>query len=128
MPDKTVITSADAPAAIGPYSQAVRTGDLLFASGQLGVDPATGEIVPGCAGCQTRQVLTNVTAVLAEAGLTLDNVVKCTVFLSDMENFQKMNTVYSEFFTEPFPARSTFQVAALPLGALVEIEIVATCK
>lgn len=122
---KEVIATDNAPAAIGPYSQAVRAGDMLFASGQLGIDPQTGELVPGCAGCQTRQVLTNVTAVLEAAGMTLDNVVKCSVFLADMADFGKMNGVYEEFFAEPYPARSTFQVAALPKDALVEIEIVA---
>lgn len=128
MPAKTVITTENAPAAIGPYSQAVKVGDFLYASGQLGIDPSTGEIVEGCAGCQTRQVLKNVSAVLEAAGMTTANVVKCTVFLADMADFPKMNPVYEEFFSAPFPARSTFQVAALPLGAKVEIEIVAVAE
>lgn len=122
---KSAIKTDNAPAALGPYSQAVRTGDMLFASGQLGIDPATGDIVPGCAGCQTRQVLQNVKAVVEAAGMSMDNVVKCTVFLDDMADFAKMNGVYEEFFSQPYPARSTFQVAALPLQAKVEIEIVA---
>jgi 2-iminobutanoate/2-iminopropanoate deaminase len=125
MPEKTAIVAEKAPAALGPYSTAIREGDFVFCSGQLGVDPANGELVPGCAGCQTRQVLTNVSAVLEAAGLTMANVVKTTVFLADMGDFAKMNGVYEEFFAEPFPARSTVQVAALPKDALVEIEVVA---
>jgi 2-iminobutanoate/2-iminopropanoate deaminase len=125
MVDKSVITTPDAPAAIGPYSVAVDTGAFVFASGQLGIDMATGELVEGCCGCQTKQVLKNVSAVLKAAGLSLDDVVKTTVFLTDMADFQKMNTAYAEFFSAPYPARSTVAVAALPKGALVEIEVVA---
>lgn len=125
MHEKTIVTTENAPAAIGPYSQAVRFGPFLYASGQLGIDPETGEIVEGCAGCQTRQVLKNVSAVLEAAGMTTADVLKSTVFLADMADFPKMNAVYEEFFSAPFPARSTFQVAALPKDAKVEIEIVA---
>jgi 2-iminobutanoate/2-iminopropanoate deaminase len=125
MTAKTAITAEKAPAAIGPYSVAVRVGDFLFCSGQLGIDPEIGDIVPGCAGCQTRQVLKNVSAVLEAAGATLRDVVKTTVFLTDMDNFGKMNDVYAEFFSEPHPARSTVAVKALPKDALVEIEVVA---
>lgn len=125
MPTKTAIVAEKAPAALGPYSAAVRVGEFVFCSGQLGVDPATGELVEGCAGCQTRQALANVSAVLEAAGLTTAHVVKTTVFLADMGDFGKMNGVYEEFFSEPFPARSTVEVAALPKAARVEIEVVA---
>lgn len=114
-----------APAAIGPYSQAVDTGTLVFVSGQLPVDPATGRFAEGGAGEQTRQSLTNARAILAEAGLTPANVVKTTVFLADMADFAAMNEVYASFFTQPFPARSAVAVKALPKGALVEIECIA---
>jgi len=128
MPAKTALSTGNAPAAIGPYSQAVRIGDFVYASGQLGIDPETGEIVQGCAGCQTRQVLKNISAVLEAAGLTTADVVKTTVFLADMADFGKMNAVYEEFFAEPFPARSTIGVAALPKDAKVEIEFVAVAS
>jgi len=126
MTTKTAIIAEKAPAALGPYSAAIRVGDMLFCSGQTPIDPATGELVPGCAGCQTRQALTNVSAVLEAAGMTLDNVVKTTVFLTDMADFAKMNNVYAEFFSAPFPARSTVAVKALPKDSSVEIEVVAT--
>ena len=125
MTAKKAIVAEKAPAALGPYSVAVRTGDTLYCSGQLGLDPENGELVPGCAGCQTRQALANVSAVLEAAGLAFDDVVKTTVFLSDMENFGKMNGVYAEFFAEPYPARSTVAVKTLPKDALVEIEVIA---
>jgi 2-iminobutanoate/2-iminopropanoate deaminase len=125
MPAKTAIIADKAPAALGPYSAAVRIGDFVYCSGQTPIDPATGELVPGCTGCQTRQVLTNISAVLEAAGLDLSNVVKTTVFLTDMADFAKMNGVYAEFFAEPFPARSTVAVAGLPKDANVEIEVVA---
>jgi 2-iminobutanoate/2-iminopropanoate deaminase len=125
MPEKTAIVANNAPAAIGPYSAAVSVGDFVYTSGQLGVDPQTGEFVAGCAGCQTKQVLRNVRAVLEAAGLTLADVVKTTVFLADMADFQKMNSAYEEFFAEPYPARSAVAVAALPRNAMVEIEVVA---
>jgi 2-iminobutanoate/2-iminopropanoate deaminase len=125
MPQKTAVVAEDAPAAIGPYSAAISVGELVYTSGQVPIDPATGEIVPGCAACQTKQVFANLSAVLEAAGLTLADVVKTTVFLADMADFEKMNGVYAENFAEPYPARSTVAVAALPKGALVEIEAVA---
>jgi len=126
MTDKSAVLAEKAPAALGPYSAAVRTGSLLYCSGQTPIVPETGELVEGCVACQTRQVLTNVSAVLEAAGLNLDAVVKTTVFLTDMGDFAKMNEVYAEFFTEPFPARSTVAVAGLPKAASVEIEVIAT--
>jgi 2-iminobutanoate/2-iminopropanoate deaminase len=125
MPEKTAIVAPNAPAALGPYSAAISVGPFVYCSGQTPIVPETGELVAGCAGCQTRQVLTNVSAVLEAAGLTLGDVVKTTVFLTDMADFGKMNDVYAEFFAEPFPARSTVAVAALPKAASVEIEVVA---
>ena len=123
--EKKVIISDKAPKAIGPYSVAIRAGDLVFTSGQLGLDPATGSLVPGGIEAETRQALTNIRNVLADAGSGLEQVVKTIVFLKDMAEFSKMNTVYAEFFTKDPPARSTVQVAALPKGAAVEIETVA---
>jgi 2-iminobutanoate/2-iminopropanoate deaminase len=123
--NKNVITSAKAPKAIGPYSVAIRTGDLVFTSGQLGLDPATGSLVPGGIEAETRQALTNLRHVLADAGSGLEQVVKTIVFLKDMTDFTKMNAVYAEFFIEDPPARSTVQAAALPKGGSVEIEAVA---
>lgn len=122
---KTVISTPNAPGAIGPYSQAIKVGELLFLSGQLGIDPKTGEIT-GDVAAQTKQALTNAKAILEAAGSTMDKVVKTTVFLSDIGNFAAMNEVYGTFFTAgSYPARSAFEVAALPKGALVEIELVA---
>lgn len=123
--NKKVITSDKAPKAIGPYSVAIQTGDLVFTSGQLGLDPATGSLVPGGIEAETRQALTNLRHVLADAGSGLERVVKTIVFLKDMADFAKMNAVYAEFFTENPPARSTIQAAALPKGGTVEIEAVA---
>jgi len=123
---KVKIATPDAPQAIGPYSQAIQTGDLIFVSGQLGLDPATGEFVGGGIQNQTRQALTGIKNILAKAGLTMDHVVKCTVFLNDMNDFAAMNGVYAEFFAEPYPARAAFEVARLPKDALVEIEAIAT--
>ena len=120
-----VISSKKAPAAIGPYSQAIQVGNLVYTSGQIPIDPAIGVIVAGGIKEQTRQSLTNVKAVLEEAGLTMGNVVKTTVFMADMNDFAEMNSVYAEFFSEPFPARSAVAVKTLPKGALVEIEVVA---
>jgi 2-iminobutanoate/2-iminopropanoate deaminase len=125
MPEKTAIIAEKAPAALGPYSAAISVGPFVYASGQTPIDPATGELVEGCAGCQTTQVLKNVSAVLEAAGLTLDDVVKTTVFLIDMADFAKMNDAYTKFFVEPYPARSTVAVAGLPKAARVEIEVVA---
>jgi len=124
MKQRTVISTPQAPAAIGPYSQAIRTGDLLFASGQLGLDPATGNLVDGIE-AQTRQALTNLQAVLAAAGGSVANVVKTTIFLADMADFATVNAIYGEVFRHEPPARSTVQVAALPKGGLVEIEVIA---
>lgn len=122
---KKVISTSKAPAAIGPYSQAIQVGNLVFASGQIPIDPATGSFVEGGVKEQARQSLTNVKAILEEAGLTLDNVVKTTVFLADMNDFADVNAVYAEFFAEPYPARLAVAVKTLPKGALVEIEVIA---
>lgn len=122
---KSIVNTANAPAAIGPYAQAVRTGDLIITSGQLPIDPATGAFPDGVQ-AQTRQSLNNVKAILERAGVGMDNVVKTTVFLSDMNNFGAMNEVYATFFTEgSYPARSAVEVARLPKDALVEIEVIA---
>ena len=122
---KKVISTTKAPSAIGPYSQAIQCGNLVFTSGQIPIDPATGVFVEGGIKEQTRQSLLNVKAVLEEAGLTMGHVVKTTVFMADMNDFAEMNAVYAEFFTEPYPARSAVAVKTLPKGALVEIEVVA---
>lgn len=122
---KEAIISEKAPAAIGPYSQAIKTGNLIFCSGQLPIDRATGEMSEGIKE-QTRRSLENVKHILAEEGLGIDNVVKTTVLLADMSLFAEMNEVYGETFSQPFPARSAFAVKALPMGALVEIEVIAT--
>ncbi|MFQ5510932.1 MAG: RidA family protein [Candidatus Krumholzibacteriia bacterium] len=122
---KKAIRTEHAPAAIGPYSQAVDTGDLVFVSGQVPVVPGSGQIEASDIAGQTRQSLENVKAILHAAGLALDDVVKATVFLQSMEDFKAMNTVYAEFFAETPPARAAVEVAALPLGALVEIEVLA---
>lgn len=119
------ISTQKAPAAIGPYSQAIRVGHLVYTSGQIPIDPATGAFVEGGIREQTRQSLTNVRAILAEAGLAMSDVVKTTVFMADMNDFAEMNGVYAEFFAEPYPARSAVAVKTLPKGALVEIEVVA---
>ncbi|RLC71561.1 MAG: reactive intermediate/imine deaminase [Chloroflexi bacterium] len=122
---REVISTSKAPAAVGPYSQAIRVGNLVFTAGQIAIDPAQGRLIEGDVAAQTRQVLTNLSAVLEAAGSALSQVVKTTVFLQDIGDFAAMNTVYAEFFPEKPPARSAVQVAALPLGALVEIEAVA---
>ena len=119
------IGTKKAPAAIGPYSQAIRVGNLVYTSGQIPIDPATGVFVAGGIKEQTRQSLTNVRAILEEAGLAMSDVVKTTVFMADMNDFAEMNAVYAEFFAEPYPARSAVAVKTLPKGALVEIEVVA---
>jgi 2-iminobutanoate/2-iminopropanoate deaminase len=118
--------SDDAPAAIGPYSQAVWAGELLFLSGQTPLDPSTSKLVEGGATEQTARVFDNLEAVLGGAGLTMDDVIKCNVFLTTMDDFADMNAVYGTRFEAPFPARSTVAVAGLPLGARVEIELVAS--
>jgi 2-iminobutanoate/2-iminopropanoate deaminase len=120
-----VISTKKAPAAIGPYSQAIQVGNLVYTSGQIPIDPATGAFVEGGIKEQTRQSLSNVRAILEEAGLSMANVVKTTVFMADMNDFADMNAVYAEFFAEPYPARSAVAVKTLPKGALVEIEVVA---
>lgn len=125
---KTAIATTEAPAAIGPYSQAIRSGDLLFTSGQIPLDPATGQMISGGIAEQTERVLANLEAVLTAAGASFSAVVKTTVFLQNMTEFAEMNQVYSRFFGlngAPAPARSTVQVAALPKNALVEIECIA---
>lgn len=121
---KPIVTSA-APAAIGPYSQAIEVNGFVYASGQLPIDPATGAFPGGGVQEQTRQSLLNVKAILEEAELTLANVVKTTVYLADMGDFAAMNEIYSQFFSQPFPARSAVAVKALPKGALVEVEVIA---
>lgn len=119
------ISTQNAPAAIGPYSQAIEVNGFVYASGQLPIDPATGAFPEGGVKEQTRQSILNVKAILEESGLALSNVVKTTVYLADMGDFAAMNEVYSQFFAQPFPARSAIAVKALPKGALVEVEVVA---
>ena len=121
----TIISSSEAPAAVGPYSQAIRTGHLLFCAGQLPLVPASMKIETDDIEGQTRQVMANIGAVLKAAGLDLSDVVKCTVFLKDLNDFAKMNAIYASAFGDHKPARSTVQVARLPLDALVEIEVIA---
>ena len=123
-----VISTQKAPAAIGPYSQAIKVGNLVYTSGQIPIDPATGSLVEGGIKEQTRQSLTNIKAILETAGLSLNNVVKTTVFLAEMGDFTDMNSVYAEFFSEPYPARSAVAVKTLPKGALVEIEVIAEAQ
>ncbi len=122
---KKIIATKNAPAAIGPYSQAVQAGNMLFASGQLGLDPATGQFPEGGVKEQTAQAFKNVKAILTEAGLTMDTVVKTTVFLADMGDFAAMNEVYAAQFEGTFPARSAVAVKTLPKNALVEVEVIA---
>lgn len=124
MSSKAIHTES-APAAIGPYSQAIQAGNTLYVSGQIPIVPATGEFVGSDIASQTRQSLTNIQAILAEAGYCMADVVKTTVLLADIGDFAAMNAVYAEFFTAPYPARAAFQAAALPKGARVEIECVA---
>jgi 2-iminobutanoate/2-iminopropanoate deaminase len=125
MATKTIIKPAKSPAAVGPYNHAVRVGDLLFCAGQIPIDPANGNLVEGDIRVETDRVLKNVQAILEDQGLTFANVVKSTVFLTDLANFAGMNEIYSKYFTSDFPARSTIQVAGLPKAAKVEIEVVA---
>lgn len=122
---KKAIATAAAPSAIGPYSQAIQVGNLLYTSGQIPIDPATGQLVEGGIEEQTRRSLLNVQAILREAGVTMGSVVKTTVFMADMNDFPAMNAVYAEFFTQPFPARSAVAVKSLPKGTMIEIEVVA---
>ena len=123
-----VIQTQMAPAAIGPYSQAIQVGNLVYTSGQIPINPATGTFAEGGIKEQTRQSLTNVKAILEAAGLTMNNVVKTMVFMADMGDFADMNSVYAEFFSQPYPARSAVAVKTLPKGALVEIEVVAEIR
>ncbi|MCD7711549.1 MAG: RidA family protein [Firmicutes bacterium] len=122
---KKVISTTQAPAAIGPYSQAIQAGDMLFTSGQLGIDPATGEFVPGAVQEQTAQAFKNVRAVLDAAGYNMNDIVKTTVFLADMGDFAAMNEIYASQFENAFPARSAVAVKTLPKNGLVEIEVIA---
>lgn len=122
---KKIITTRNAPAAIGPYSQAVLSGNALYISGQVPIDPSTGKIVEGGITEQAQQVMKNIGSILTEAGYSYTDVVKSTVFLSDMANFKAMNEVYARYYTENQPARSAFAVRELPLGALIEIETIA---
>ena len=124
---KEVLTSDRAPKAIGPYSQAVRMENLIFTSGQLPIDPATGALIPGDVEAQTRRVMENLRTLLEDAGSDLSKALKATVYLIDIKDFARFNEVYGEFFPEDPPARSAFQVAALPLGARVEVELIACC-
>ena len=123
---KDIISTPNAPAAVGPYSQAVRCGELVFLSGQIAIDPAVGKLVEGDITAQATQVCRNIAAVLESQGLSLANVVKTTVFITDIKQFAVVNKVYAEHFPAPCPARSCVEVSALPLGALVEIEAIAT--
>jgi 2-iminobutanoate/2-iminopropanoate deaminase len=123
---KTAVSSPDAPKAIGPYSQAVRAGQLLFLSGQVPLDPATGQMVTGDIATETRRVFENLGAVLKAGGRSFADVVRTTVYLADMNDFAAMNEVYGQYFSEPFPARATVQVARLPKDARVEIDLIAT--
>ena len=123
---KTAVSSPDAPKAIGPYSQAVRAGQLLFVSGQVPLDPATGQIVAGDIAAQTRRVFDNLGAVLKAGGRSFADVVRTTVFLADMNDFAAVNEVYGQYFSEPYPARATVQVARLPRDARVEIDVIAS--
>ncbi|MGA2658687.1 MAG: RidA family protein [Verrucomicrobiota bacterium] len=125
MPKKTIVKPAGSPAAVGPYNQGVRVGELLFCAGQIPIDPATGNLAGGDIKLQTQRVLENVKTILDDQKLTFGNVVKTTVFLANLADFAGMNEVYAKYFTADFPARSTIQVAALPKGAGVEIEVIA---
>ena len=124
----TAVSSADAPKAIGPYSQGIRVGPFLFLSGQVGLDPATGQMVDGDVAAQTRRVLENLAAVLKSAGLSLADVARTTIYLADMNDFARVNEVYGSYFSEPYPARATVQVARLPRDARVEIDAVAAFR
>jgi 2-iminobutanoate/2-iminopropanoate deaminase len=125
---KKIISTSEAPAAIGAYSQAVRSGRFLFCSGQIPLDPKSGQIVSGDIAAQTRRVLDNITALLKAEGLSFDNVVKATIFLTNLGDFQTVNEIYGSYFKSQPPARSTVQVPALPKGANIEIEVIATAE
>lgn len=125
---KEIVSTKSAPAAIGPYSQAVKAGGFLYISGQVPLDPNTMTVVPGCVACQTEQVLKNISAMLASQGLTTADVVKTTLFIKDMNDFGKINEVYAKYFTAPAPARSCVEVSRLPKDVLIEMEAIALCK
>ena len=125
---KKVIHTDKAPGAVGPYSQAIHAGDLIFTAGQVGLDPKTGKMVAGGIREQARQTLENLKAILEAAGSDLSRVLKATVFLDDISTFAQVNEIYAEYFPEDQPARSAFQVGALPLGALIEIELIALAR
>jgi 2-iminobutanoate/2-iminopropanoate deaminase len=122
---KEVLTTKNAPEAIGPYSQAIKVGGLIYTSGQIPIDPATGQIVQGGIEAQTKQVLENLNAILVNAGSTFKNVIKSTVFVKDMNDFTTINNIYGQYFKEPYPARSLVEVARLPKDVLIEIEVIA---
>lgn len=123
--EKKSISTKNAPEAIGPYSQGIISGDFIFLSGQIGVDPGTGKMVEGGVLDQAKQIFSNIRNVLKEAGCSPDNVVKAIVFLKNMDDFKNVNDIYSDFFSLPYPARSAIEVAGLPLGADIEIEVIA---
>jgi len=125
---KNSVLTADAPAAIGPYSQAVRSGNFLFCSGQIPLDPKSGRIVSGNIATQTRRVMDNIGAILRAGGLTFNNIIKTTIFLTNLGDFQTVNETYGSYFKQDPPARSTIQVSALPRGANVEIEVIAAAE
>ncbi len=128
MADKEIVSTDRAPAAIGPYSQAIRSGGLLFISGQIPIDPATGDVVAGTIEDQTRQVMENLKAILGAAGLGMERVVKTTIFLTDLDAFASVNAIYGRYFPANPPARATVEVSRLPKGVAVEIEAIATVK
>jgi 2-iminobutanoate/2-iminopropanoate deaminase len=121
---KKIVATDDAPQAIGPYSQAIQYGDFLFVSGQIAIDPKTGNIIEGDIEAQTEQVLKNISAIIAKAGMSLQNTVKCTCFLKDMNDFVRFNSVYENYFGESLPARETVEVARLPKDVLVEVSAI----
>ena len=125
---KKIISTKEAPAAVGPYSQAVRVGSTIYCAGQIPLDPKSGQIVPGDIGAQTRRVLENIAAVLRAESLAFENIVKTTIFLTNLSDFQTVNEIYGSYFKEEPPARSTVQVPALPKGANVEIEVIAVAN
>ncbi len=121
---KKLISTDNAPAAVGPYSQAIRAGNLVFISGQISLDPLTGKLVNGDIASQTKQVMENLSAIILEAGMTFDHVVKCSCFLKDMNDFNNFNQVYASYFKEPYPARECVEVARLPKDVLVEVSMI----
>lgn len=124
---RKIVVTSDAPKAVGPYSQAVRVGNTLYCSGQIPLDPSTGEVIAGGVREQAERVLLNLGAVLRACGMDFSNVVKATIFTTDLSKFGELNEVYASYFSEPYPARSTVQVSALPRGVQVEVEVVAIC-